>query len=222
MPYFFLFTMLSALGCFVLGLVNPTWLRPLVRGIWTRGRIALVFSGATIFSFFGVGLTAPPVEHVDVPAAVIQQQELVVVLDDTEIPEDQQEKSEDQIAVNADVHADVDAGEDVGEEESEALVEDEEKEVQVREQETVAEEPQDVPEAPSVSVTTPAAATTQTTTTTSTTSGTNYYTNVDGNTIESPSANTNGATGVCNDDTYTHAVNHRGACSHHGGVSYWL
>lgn len=222
MAYFFLFTLLSAAGCFVLGLTNPAWLKPLVRGIWTRGRIALVFSGAAIFSFFGVGLTAPPVEHADVPAVVIQQQEPAVVLDDTVIPEDQQEKTEDQIDIGADAHADVDAGEDAGEEESEALVDDEEKEVQVREQETVAEEPQDVPEAPSYSAPTPATETTQTTTTTSTTSGANYYTNVDGNTIESPSANTNGATGVCNDGTYTHAVNHRGACSHHGGVSYWL
>lgn len=218
MAFFFLFTMLSAMGCFVLGLMNPAWLKPLVRGIWTRGRIALVFSGAAIFSFFGVGLTAPPVEHTDVPAAVIEQQEPAVVLDDAVIPEEPQEKTEDQIDAGADVHADV----DVGEEESEALVDDEEKEVQVREQETVAEEPQDVPAAPSYSAPTPAATTTQTTTTTSTSSGTNYYTNVDGDTIESPSANTNGATGVCNDGTYTHAVHHQGACSHHGGVSYWL
>lgn len=50
----------------------------------------------------------------------------------------------------------------------------------------------------------------------------NTYTNVDGNTIESPSSNTSGATGVCRDGTYTHAVNHQGACSSHGGVDHWL
>ncbi|MDB5170485.1 MAG: hypothetical protein JWO35_179 [Candidatus Saccharibacteria bacterium] len=55
----------------------------------------------------------------------------------------------------------------------------------------------------------------------STSSG-NSYTNVDGNQIESPSNNTTGATGVCRDGTYTHAVNHRGACSSHGGVDHWL
>lgn len=49
-----------------------------------------------------------------------------------------------------------------------------------------------------------------------------YYTNVDGNQIESPDANAAGATGVCRDGTYTHAVHHQGACSHHGGVSHWL
>lgn len=31
-----------------------------------------------------------------------------------------------------------------------------------------------------------------------------------------------GATGICNDNTYTYAQNHRGACSHHGGVAQWL
>ena len=31
-----------------------------------------------------------------------------------------------------------------------------------------------------------------------------------------------GATGVCKDGTYTHAANHSGACSHHGGVKSWL
>lgn len=50
----------------------------------------------------------------------------------------------------------------------------------------------------------------------------NTYTNVDGNTIESPSSNTSGATGVCRDGTFTHAVHHQGACSSHGGVDHWL
>jgi len=31
----------------------------------------------------------------------------------------------------------------------------------------------------------------------------------------------NGATGECNDGTYTYAANHRGACSHHDGVKVW-
>lgn len=30
-----------------------------------------------------------------------------------------------------------------------------------------------------------------------------------------------GATGRCRDGTETFAINHRGACSWHGGVSYW-
>jgi hypothetical protein len=31
-----------------------------------------------------------------------------------------------------------------------------------------------------------------------------------------------GATGVCNDGTYTMSKTHSGACSHHKGVSKWL
>jgi hypothetical protein len=31
-----------------------------------------------------------------------------------------------------------------------------------------------------------------------------------------PTTTTNGATGICNDGTYTYAVHHQGACSHHG------
>jgi hypothetical protein len=54
------------------------------------------------------------------------------------------------------------------------------------------------------------------------TTATNTYTNVDGDQIESPDASPAGATGVCNDGTYTHAVNHQGACSSHHGVNYWL
>jgi outer membrane lipoprotein-sorting protein len=31
-----------------------------------------------------------------------------------------------------------------------------------------------------------------------------------------------GATGLCNDNTYTMSKSHSGACSSHGGVSKWL
>lgn len=31
-----------------------------------------------------------------------------------------------------------------------------------------------------------------------------------------------GATALCKDGTYSYAVNHQGACSHHGGVAEWL
>jgi hypothetical protein len=31
-----------------------------------------------------------------------------------------------------------------------------------------------------------------------------------------------GATGVCNDGSYTRSATKRGACSHHGGVKQWL
>lgn len=196
MAFFFFFTMLSAAGCFVLGLINPGWLRPLVRGIWTRGRIALVFSGAAIFSFFGVGLTAPPVEHVDSPV-VAQQEQDQSGLSGVNTATEAQEKDE---------------GVSQNDNPQEVPADDSEEEARNDEPETAAVE--ETQSAPAVSA--------DAAPTTSTTSSANYYTNVDGDVVESPSTNTNGATGVCNDGTYTHAVHHQGACSHHGGVSYWL
>ena len=37
-----------------------------------------------------------------------------------------------------------------------------------------------------------------------------------------PTAGSAGATGQCKDGTYTHATQHRGACSRHGGVANWF
>ncbi len=35
-------------------------------------------------------------------------------------------------------------------------------------------------------------------------------------------ANPNGAIAQCKDGLYSHAVNHQGACGHHGGVARWM
>lgn len=39
--------------------------------------------------------------------------------------------------------------------------------------------------------------------------------------VDPPMTPGDGATAMCNDGTYSYAANHRGACSHHGGVSIW-
>lgn len=57
------------------------------------------------------------------------------------------------------------------------------------------------------------------------TSTVKYYTNTDGNRIQSPTSyNTqpSGATALCNDGTYSFSQNRRGTCSGHGGVRKWL
>lgn len=62
-------------------------------------------------------------------------------------------------------------------------------------------------------------------TTTPQLSNDNYYKNVDGNTVHSPTYSNTvpvGAMGRCRDGTYSFSQNRRGTCSHHGGVATWL
>lgn len=54
--------------------------------------------------------------------------------------------------------------------------------------------------------------------------GSDYYTNVDGHRVHRPvQANRppSGWTARCRDGSYSFSENHRGTCSHHGGVSEW-
>lgn len=53
----------------------------------------------------------------------------------------------------------------------------------------------------------------------------NYYTNVSGNKVHSPTYSETipiGASAKCRDGTYSFSQNRRGTCSHHGGVARWL
>lgn len=53
-----------------------------------------------------------------------------------------------------------------------------------------------------------------------------YYTNIDGNRVQSPANSPGnvpaGATAVCRDGTYSFSQHRQGTCSHHGGVANWL
>lgn len=56
-------------------------------------------------------------------------------------------------------------------------------------------------------------------------SNADYYTNVDGNRIQSPTYYDSapaGASAQCGDGTYSFSQHHQGTCSHHGGVAEWL
>jgi hypothetical protein len=55
-------------------------------------------------------------------------------------------------------------------------------------------------------------------------SGDSYYTNVNGHRVHRPvraSSPPAGYTAVCRDGSYSFSENHRGTCSHHGGVVTW-
>ena len=57
------------------------------------------------------------------------------------------------------------------------------------------------------------------------TSGDDYYTNVNGHRVHRPTRANQapaGATARCADGTWSFSENHRGTCSHHGGVASWL
>ena len=52
-----------------------------------------------------------------------------------------------------------------------------------------------------------------------------YYTNVNGHRVHRPMRANQapaGATAKCSDGTWSFSENHRGTCSHHGGVTRWL
>lgn len=52
------------------------------------------------------------------------------------------------------------------------------------------------------------------------------YTNANGMQVQKPAHDKqgvpSGATAQCRDGTYSFSLNHRGTCSHHGGVGEWL
>src|SRR3984893_6960628 len=52
-----------------------------------------------------------------------------------------------------------------------------------------------------------------------------HYTNSAGQRVQSPTQSSSvpaGATAQCRDESYSFSHNHRGTCSHHGGVWKWL
>ena len=52
-----------------------------------------------------------------------------------------------------------------------------------------------------------------------------YYTNVNGHSVHRPTHRATrpaGAAARCRDSTWSFSQNHRGTCSHHGGVSTWF
>ena len=56
-------------------------------------------------------------------------------------------------------------------------------------------------------------------------SNVDYYTNVDGNEVQSPTyypSQPEGASARCGDGSYSFSQHRQGTCSHHGGVDEWL
>ena len=49
-----------------------------------------------------------------------------------------------------------------------------------------------------------------------------YYKNVSGTCVHSPTSNPIGAIAKCRDQTYSYSQHVSGTCSHHGGVARWI
>jgi len=75
MPYLFLFTLFLSVTVLIVGLIRPSIFKKVIRVIPKRKTITLICFGAIVFSFIGVGLTAPQVEkeRVDVPTNISEQ-----------------------------------------------------------------------------------------------------------------------------------------------------
>jgi len=75
MPYLFLFTLFLSITVLIVGPIRPSIFKKVIRVIPKRKTIALICSGAIIFSFIGIGLTAPHVEkeNVETPTNISEQ-----------------------------------------------------------------------------------------------------------------------------------------------------
>ncbi|MFA4996471.1 MAG: thermonuclease family protein [Patescibacteria group bacterium] len=75
MTYIFLLTLLSSIIALIVGLIKPSLFQRVIKIIPKRKTIALVCSGAIVFSFIGIGLTAPQVEkkNIETPANISEQ-----------------------------------------------------------------------------------------------------------------------------------------------------
>lgn len=68
MPNLFLFTLLLSIVALISGLIKPSLFQRVIKIIPKRKTIALVCSGVIVFSFIGIGLTAPQVEKKNIEA----------------------------------------------------------------------------------------------------------------------------------------------------------
>jgi endonuclease YncB( thermonuclease family) len=75
MTYIFLLALFLSIIALTVGLIKPSLFQRVIKIIPKRKTIALVCSGVIVFSFIGIGLTAPQVERKDIetPANISEQ-----------------------------------------------------------------------------------------------------------------------------------------------------
>lgn len=220
MSSLFVLLLLVSLGLLIWGLAAPKHISRVSKKDMTRKHIALIFGGLSVLFFVLIGITAPAqpgsVHKPDTPAKKIASQSVTPKIttkteqttqsipfasqaqDDSTLGKGQSQTIQQGVAGTETLVYQVTYTN--GAETNRKLVS----------QRTTT---QPVPEIVhnGTYVAPPA--------TVSCTSG---YINVDGNCVHSPSSDLTGATAQCNDGSYSYSQNHRGTCSHHGGVARWL
>lgn len=78
MPYLFLFTLFLSIAVLIVGLIRPSIFKKVIRVIPKRKTIALICSGAIVFSFIGIGLTAPRVEKENTETSTNISEQLII------------------------------------------------------------------------------------------------------------------------------------------------
>lgn len=211
--------LLASILCFIIGLINPVVFSRWFGKDINRKRIAMIFGGLMVASFIATSAFASPSKEKPQPKPEAFTQQV-----STPKIETKEETKTDDIAFQTENKDDstLEKGQtQVKQEGKNGTKETKYKVTYTNGKETAREIISEVVTVQPVNkivlsgtkVTAPVV---------SSPNQSNTYTNVDGNTIESPSSNQSGATAKCKDGTYSHSQHRSGTCSGHGGVAEWL
>ena len=215
MSSFSTIVLLASILCLIIGLINPVVFSRWFGKNINRKRIAMIFGGLMVASFIATGAFASSSETKPQPKpqAVTQEASTPKIETKTDNIAFQVENKDDSTLEKGQTKVQQDGKNGTKETKYKVTYTDGEETAREIISETITVQLINKIVLNGTKVTAPAA---------SSPSQSNTYTNVDGNTIESPSSNQSGATARCKDGTYSHSQHRSGTCSGHGGVAEWL
>lgn len=230
-----LIVFIASIVCLIVGLISPDVFRRWFGRNINRKRIAMIFGGLIVASFITTGAFASPSKEKKPqpkPTAVVQETPTpkIETKEETKLEdiEFQTENKDDSTLEKGQTKVQQEGKNGTKETKFKVTYTDGKETAREKISETTTIQPVNkivltgTKEKPVVTSTPAPTYSTPTLAPTTTTQPTNTYTNVDGNTIESPSSNQSGATAKCRDGSYSHSQHRSGTCSGHGGVAEWL